>query len=54
MKYVYISYVVAIKRAGNIFVSVVIGKVFYNETITPMTALAAGCMILGVICIVFS
>jgi len=52
LDYVYVSYVIAIKRAGNIFLSQVFGKFLYNEKLTPLTMASALCMILGVLCIV--
>jgi len=52
LDYVFVSYVIAIKRAGNIFISVMIGRYYYKETLTPMTVASAVCMMIGVLCIV--
>jgi len=52
LEYVYVSYVIAIKRAGNIFLSQVFGRFIYKEKLTPLTMASAFCMILGVLAIV--
>lgn len=49
---VYVSYVIAIKRAGNIFLSVMVGRFIYKEKLTIYTIGSAGCMIIGVLLIV--
>lgn len=49
---VYVSYVIAIKRAGNIFMSVMVGRFVYKEKLTVYTIGSAACMIVGVLCIV--
>lgn len=50
--YVFVSYVIAVKRAGNIFLSVMVGRFYYGEQLTKYTIASAGCMILGVLFIV--
>eukprot|EP01016_Furgasonia_blochmanni_P027780 TRINITY_DN2922_c0_g1_i12.p2 TRINITY_DN2922_c0_g1~~TRINITY_DN2922_c0_g1_i12.p2 ORF type:complete len:245 (+),score=32.75 TRINITY_DN2922_c0_g1_i12:405-1139(+) len=52
VQYVFVSYVIAIKRAGNIFISVVVGAVFYKEKLTRLSITSACLMILGVCLIV--
>lgn len=49
---VFVSYVIAVKRAGNIFLSVMVGRFYYGEKLTSYTIASAGCMILGVLFIV--
>lgn len=34
LKWVYVSYVIAIKRAGNILISTLVGKYWYKEELT--------------------
>ena len=34
LKWIYVSYVIAIKRAGNIVISTLIGRYWYKEIIT--------------------
>jgi len=53
LEYIYVSYVIAIKRAGNIFLSVLIGRYYFDEPLTKLIMASAGCMIAGVLCIVF-
>jgi len=49
---VFVSYVIAIKRAGNIFLSVMVGRFYYKEQLSMYTIASACCMILGVLFIV--
>jgi len=49
---IFVSYVIAVKRAGNIFLSVMVGRFYYGEKLSIYTICSAGCMILGVLFIV--
>jgi len=49
---IFVSYVIAVKRAGNIFLSVMVGRFYYGEKLSTLTICSAGCMILGVLFIV--
>jgi len=54
INYLYVSYIIAIKRAGNIIISIFLDIFVYKEPMSIYTIISALLMMSGVVCIILS